>query len=267
MFISRSHCPAHSRHSINVPAHNRHSTNVLGKKKERKERRKGQQNQVFWLFHWIVNFLIDLYGQTQMQVQTDTQQACHQCLLNQTARAQTLLCIQQGSATLAQWPLSLPFPLATATSTMSLPQGLTKSESLCFLTEGPFSDFCFSWKSRVSSLHCVPALEIIVIHLTSKSEAWSAHLRLVPPIFSYNQEMGYFLHFLNHPNEPLPHGFLYKLFLKHKDGIRPPPPLQWPLRVPASSDPYQTLVEHIVMTIFFIYTTPFCGGQGWAEGR
>lgn len=36
-------------------------------------------------------------------------------------------------------------------------------------------------------------------------------------------------------------------------------------RVSVSSDLYQTLVGHIVMTVFFIYTTPFCGGQAWAD--
>lgn len=101
-----------------------------------------------------------------------------------------------------------------------------------FSNSRPPSGILFFMEKRVSSLHCVPALEIIVIHLTSKSEPRSVHLRLVPPIFSYNQEMGNFLHFLNHPSESLPHGFLYKLFLKHKDGIGPPP-LQRPLRVPA----------------------------------
>lgn len=43
------------------------------------------------------------------------------------------------------------------------------------------------------------------------------------------------------------------------------PPLQWPLKSRPSSDLYQTLVEHIGTTVFFIYTTPFLGGRGWAE--
>lgn len=120
------------------------------------------------------------------------------------------------------------FPISYSSRTTpppSLPLPRPAVRAPLFSNTRPLQWFCFSWKSQASSLHCVPALEIIVIHPTSKSEPWSAHLRLVPPIFSYNQEMGNFLHFLNHPSEPLPHGFLYKLFLKHKDGIIPPSPL------------------------------------------
>lgn len=110
-----------------------------------------------------------------------------------------------------------------------------------------------------------PCLGDLCHPMDFKVQEQTSSFRAVPPIFSYNQEMGNFLHCLNHPSEALPQGFLCKLFLKHKDGIRVLSMACWHWGLGPSSDLYHTLVEPVVMTIFFIYTTPCFGGLGWVE--
>lgn len=89
------------------------------------------------------------------------------------------------------------------------------SKSLCFPLKA-LQWFCFSWKSRVSSLHCVPALRSIVIHLTSKPESsWiTASLRPAPPIYFCNQEMGNFLHFVKPSQRASATGLPLQTFLE-----------------------------------------------------
>lgn len=139
------------------------------------------------------------------------------------------------------------------------------SEHLCFsLFKAPPVILFFMEKLDQFMTLC-PCLGDLCHPMDFKVQEQTSSFRAVPPIFSYNQEMGNFLHCLNHPSEALPQGFLCKLFLKHKDGIRVLSMACWHWGLGPFSDLYHTLVEPVVMTIFFIYTTPCFGGLGWVE--
>lgn len=142
----------------------------------------------------------------------------------------------------AQWSQLLRSPKSSS----SRPHN---SRAFVFPLKAP-SVVCFSWKSRVSSLHCVPALEIIVIHLTSKSDTVT-FTQARPPIFSYNQEMRGISFIFKPSQRASATGLPFtNFFLKLKRWNEASPLTAGAIRGQQLSDLYQTLTQHLGMTIF-----------------